>query len=255
MHRDQPRPVSALLPPEAVEVHPGRPDASLVLTCEHASAAIPHPWSLPETDNWLLATHWAWDLGAADLTRALAAAVELPAVLARFSRLLIDANRDLGSDTLLLPRAEGRAIAVNERVDIDELERRIAWLYRPYHEAVSAVVTEHPRAGVLSIHSFTPSYEGGPPRPMEIGVLFDRDVEVAEMVAQSLGEDGWAVALNEPYSGADGLMFAAHHHASAQSRVALELEVRQDLCDDPGRRPALVASVTTALSRAGLIRV
>jgi len=65
----------------------------IILTCEHASERMPEPFRFPEEDAWLVGTHWAYDLGAADLTRELADAIGAAAVLSRFSRLLIDPNR------------------------------------------------------------------------------------------------------------------------------------------------------------------
>ncbi|MEM6929678.1 MAG: hypothetical protein AAF602_22250, partial [Myxococcota bacterium] len=50
---------------------------------------------------------------------------------------------------------------------------------------------------------------------------------------------GWSVALNEPWSGREGLMYAADRHSLAHGRVALEIEVRQDLLRKPEVRARL----------------
>ena len=68
-----------------------------VLVCEHASNFIPERYGrlgLPEAE---LLRHIAWDIGAAELTRALVSRLDAPAFLAGASRLLIDCNRPLGS--------------------------------------------------------------------------------------------------------------------------------------------------------------
>jgi predicted N-formylglutamate amidohydrolase len=75
---------------DAVEAIDGDFDSRLVFTCEHASAELPEPWTWPEEDRWLVDTHWASDLGAAAFTRRVAGLMNAPAVLSRFSRLLID---------------------------------------------------------------------------------------------------------------------------------------------------------------------
>ena len=50
-----------------------------------------------------------------------------------------------------------------------------------------------------------------------------------------------AVAANEPWSGKDGLIYSAERHAHRHGRIALELEVRQDLATDATWRQQLVA--------------
>ena len=63
---------------DAAEEIDGDFDGRLVLTCEHASAALPEPWTWPEEDRWLVDTHWASDIGAAAFTRRLAATADAP---------------------------------------------------------------------------------------------------------------------------------------------------------------------------------
>lgn len=72
---------------------------------------------------------------------------------------------------------------------------------------------------VLAIHSFTPEYEGQK-RSLEIGILFNHHSSPATPVLPSkysfvhfiqLADylsKYYKVALNEPYSGKDGFMFA-----------------------------------------------
>ena len=59
----------------------------LVITCEHASNAVPEPLKANDADQAWLDSHWGWDIGAAQLTRELVARKSCCAVLARFSRL------------------------------------------------------------------------------------------------------------------------------------------------------------------------
>jgi predicted N-formylglutamate amidohydrolase len=235
----------------AVEVIEGDADARVLLTCEHASNRLPAPWAWPEADRWLVDTHWALDLGVADVTRHLAAAIHAPAALARFSRLLCDPNRPFDSDTLFRTVADGHPVQLNQALTHEERRQRIDATHHPYHAAVDELLGRYRHAMVLSMHSFTPVYEGGPPRPMEIGVLFDRDEALALTLAEGLAREGWQVALNEPYSGRAGLIYAAERHAVHHGRAALELEIRQDVATDPTRHTDLVASIRRALAHAG----
>ncbi|HEX2760644.1 MAG TPA: hypothetical protein VHM27_09025, partial [Rhizomicrobium sp.] len=63
----------------AFEAIPGAPDSRLLLLCDHASNALPE--GLLGLDPILLATHIAHDIGAAAVTRTLAAAYRAPAFL------------------------------------------------------------------------------------------------------------------------------------------------------------------------------
>ncbi|NCQ62277.1 MAG: hypothetical protein GW913_16615, partial [Myxococcales bacterium] len=80
-----------------------------------------------------------------------------------------------------------------------------------------------------------------------LGVLFDREEELACEVARALEALGQPVALNEPYSGRLGLIYSASLHAEAHGRRALELEVRQDLCVDASFRAELTEVLVRAL--------
>lgn len=238
---------------DVVEVIEGRSDARVLLTCEHASNALPEPWVWPEADRWIVETHWAWDLGIAPVTRHLAEAIGAPAVLARFSRLLCDVNRPTDAETLFRPIADGHPVRLNAGLTDAERQLRIARFHEPYHATADRMLARYPHAVVLSMHSFTPVYLDGPPRPMELGVLFDREEELSHAIAESLASDGWKVALNEPYSGRDGLIYSADRHATRHRRRALELEIRQDVASDPARHRPLVASIRRALGHAGIL--
>lgn len=231
---------------EAVELILGSPTASAVVCCEHASERLPSPWQWPEEDAWLRGTHWSYDLGAAELAREVAAALGAPAVLSRFSRLLIDPNRDEANDELFRARAEGRKVALNAGIDAGERERRLAY-YRAYHEVLGSEIARSRAPIILSMHSFTPVYEGRV-REVEVGVIFDTEEVLAARAAEALARAGFVVRMNEPYSGREGLIYSAERHAREQGRRALELEVRQDLSMLPEARARVVAAVAEVLA-------
>ena len=230
---------------DAVEILTGT--GPIVLSCEHASMRLPEPWAWPAADHWLVGTHWSYDLGIADLVRILSRRTGWPAVLSRFSRLLIDPNRSLESHELFRTDAEGRLVHLNAGVSPSDRKRRIERYYEPYHAALDQVVASAADASLCSMHSFTPIYLGRR-RELEIGVLFDKDEDTAREVAQHLADAGWHVRLNEPYSGREGLMFSADEHALAHGRVAIELEFRQDLLLDPNQLERLAVDVESVLS-------
>lgn len=234
---------------DAIEVRRGERSAPVFLTCEHASQRMPLGWRWPDRDRRLIDTHWAYDLGAREMTRALAAGLSAGAVLSRYSRLLIDPNRPEGSPTLFRAEAEGEPVALNtEHLDEAERRRRIEHLWRPYHEALRRELGATDAPLLLAIHTFTPLYEGAR-RTVEIGVLFDEEEALAERFAEEIGARGIRVALNEPYSGKNGLMYAGETHARAHGRRALELEIRQDLAIDPHFRAEFVSLLASLVAR------
>lgn len=230
---------------EAVErIEAQQANPRIVITCEHASNRMPAGWSWPQADQWLSEDHWAWDPGAADLARALAADFGAPAVLSRFSRLLADPNRPHDSPTLFRDIADGRPVAIN--VDLDEAERnrRLSELYTPYHDAVDAMVGRYD-AVVLSMHTFTPVYEGEP-RQVEVGVLHHRQPLLGQRLRERLAQH-YDARDNEPWDGRLGLMYAPQHHADRHGRRAVELEIRQDLATDPAWRAVFIPRLAAAL--------
>lgn len=224
---------------EAYEETLGHPSAPLVLSCEHASVRLPSPYSWPAEDAWLVGTHWSYDLGARALTLELSAELRASAVLSRFTRLLIDANRALGQPDLFRSVAEGKAIALNRELDEAERARRIDLYYKPFHSALDQALARCEAPLLLSIHSFTPNYEGDV-RSVEIGVLFNHEEVHARALHDALTSEFDGVRENEPWSGKGGLIYSAEVHAQRFGRVPLELEVRQDRLEDAHYRARLV---------------
>jgi predicted N-formylglutamate amidohydrolase len=226
--------------------------APFVFTCEHASDRLQLGIDASDSDRRLLADHWGSDLGAADVTRELVRRLGGQAVLARFSRLIIDANRDLDSPGLILDNAGGVSESFNERVGAPERRRRIDGLFTPFHRAVEQALDARLRAEapfhLVSVHSFTPLF-GGERRDFDIGVLFDDHDEEAARVAAALAERGFASALNKPYSGKapDGLIYSAKRHARRAGVKYLELEIRQDLIATPAAARRIAARIAGAL--------
>lgn len=224
---------------DAYEVVRGGSGARVILTCEHASERLPPPWQWPAGDERLRGTHWAYDLGAAELTRELASRLGAVAVLSRFSRLLADPNRDEDEPSLFREVAEGLPVLLNARIDAAERARRLAGYYRPFHAAIDAEVAITRADTLLSVHSFTPLYEGQP-RWLEVGVLFDKDETLGRALAVAFDRAGFHTRENEPYSGKDGLIHSAATHAATRGLLAVEIEVRQDLAIQPSFRSRVI---------------
>jgi len=216
---------------EAVEVIDKLPaiKTELVITCEHASVRLPEPWEWPSGDSRLVATHWSFDAGAEEFTRELSKRLPSVAVLARFSRLLCDANRPIGSETMFRKEAEGKPILLNQNLTESEIQRRLDTLYHPFHHSLKRVCDVVKPRLVLAIHSFSPEYEGQK-RDIEIGVLVkhEKDRALADKFVEAYAKIGLRVAINEPWSALDGYAFTANSFNSVRC-ASIMLEFRQDL--------------------------
>ena len=209
--------------------------ARLLFLCDHASNAVPEGLDLLGLTEADYARHIAYDIGAADLTKALAELFKAPALLARWSRLLIDLNRGSDDPTVVMKLSDGRVIPGNRDLDRRGIEDRIRRFHAPYHAAIATAIRDAASTGIVpilvSMHSFTPNWRGHA-RPWHIGVLWDRDGRLAMPLLERLRrEPDITVGDNEPYSGElenDTL----YRHGTMNGLPHVLIEVRQDLIGD-----------------------
>jgi predicted N-formylglutamate amidohydrolase len=212
--------------------------APLLLVCDHASRLFPdHLGTLgvAEPDTF---EHIAWDIGAADLTRGLAAALDAPAVLCRWSRLVVDCNRRLADPSAFVEISDGIPVPGNVSMDPEDRKWRVTSIYEPYHAAIDAQLDALMARGVVpafvSVHSFTPLL-GEIARPWHVGILWDQDDRLPRPVLDSLRSvAGLHVGDNEPYSGRHPTDYTLHAHAASRNLAYVGFEVRQDLLATEG---------------------
>jgi predicted N-formylglutamate amidohydrolase len=209
----------------------GRSPALLV--CDHASAQIPGALGQLGLTPAALSRHIAWDIGAAALTRSLADRLDAPAVLAGYSRLVIDCNRHPDNPSSILAVSDGERIPGNEGLNADARAARRVSCFEPYHAALAAALrslaAREPLPVLIAVHSFTPAL-GGSARPWHVGVLWDRDDRVAAPLLEWLrSQPDLVVGDNEPYSGRHPADYTVHRHAASAGLRHVCLEVRQDL--------------------------
>lgn len=229
----------------------GDPACGYVVVCDHADNKVPgayHCLGLPPPE---FSRHTAYDPGAAAVARLVSRRLEAPAVLATFSRLLIDPNRGEDDPTLIMRVSDGTIVPGNRSIDGEERARRIARFYAPYHAEVArtieAGVASAITPAVISIHSYTPIWRGRP-RPWHAGVLWDRDPRLARPLIDALRADGsLIIGDNEPYTGrlAHDTM---NRHATSRGIAHALVEIRQDLIADDTAVEVWATRLTRALS-------
>lgn len=232
---------------EPYEYIPAQADTQpLLFVCDHASNALPDVHGLLGLPRTLFDTHIAHDIGAAELTRTLARSFGVSAILARWSRLLIDLNRGADDPTLIMKLSDGSIIPGNASVDAREIQIRIARYHEPYHRAIAdeiqTIYAQGAAPTLISVHSFTPTWKGKA-RPWHIGVLFDRDDRLATPLAEAARASGFVVGCNEPYSG-ELENDCMYRHGTSNGLPHVLVEVRQDL----------IATASAARAFAGRLR-
>src|ERR687889_2309887 len=133
--------------PHPVEVVPGAVGSGALILGHHASNEVPpdlEDLGLPESE---FERHIAYDIGAAAVTRRLARHLGAPAILTRFSRLIIDPNRGRDDPTLVMRLSDGAVVPGNAGVDDAEIARRIQRFYDPYDAAIASAVDRALAAG------------------------------------------------------------------------------------------------------------
>jgi len=235
----------------------------LMLTCEHASNAVPPEYRFlfaGRGASAALHSHRGHDIGARALAERLQAAMDVPLFEADATRLLVDVNRSLYHrhvfseySQVLSPAA--RLVLVDEyywpyrRRILDHIEKRLSHGDSVLHVAV---------------HSFTPRLNGET-RNADIGLLYDStrlgERQTCLMLAKSLIEAGGAgagkrrperlrVRRNYPYRGAaDGLTTALRRRFAESRYQGIEIEVNQRLLGDDERAPVVAEQIAAALRR------
>ena len=203
-----------------------------VLTCDHASNRFPRRLGSLGLGPAEIASHIAWDPGAAWVARRLSRLLDAPLVLSNFSRLVVDCNRPVESPGAAPAESAGVRVPGNERLSHADAAARRTALFDPYHAAIRAVLDARRRAGrptaLLAIHSFTPHYPGET-RPWTIGISYNRDRRLAVLLLAALAEeDSLVVGDNRPYSVDDESDYTIPVHGEERGIPHALIEIRQD---------------------------
>ena len=207
--------------------------SDFVLTADHAGREVPRALGrlgLPESE---LARHIAWDIGIAGVTERLSAALDAVAVLQRYSRLVIDCNRDPSVASSIPAVSETTEVPGNRDPSAEDRAARVAEIFAPYHATIEALLDAREKAGrrtvFVAMHSFTPVFKGKS-RAMQVGVLYNRDARLAGILLELLRAEGdLVVGDNAPYAVSDASDYGVPVHAERRGLAHVEIEIRQDL--------------------------
>jgi len=210
-------------------------ETPILLVCDHASHRFPESLGHLGLDPFARRCHLAVDIGAGPLTERLSESLGVTAVLAQYSRLVVDCNRQLLDPSAFLVFGDGVFVPGNSNLRQSDKDLRSEAIYWPYHRVVDDQINRLRSIGgppfFVSIHSFTPVLNGIS-RPWEMGVLWDADEEVARMMLEELRGAGYTVGDNEPYTGKAPQDFTVDHHAEEIGLRHAAIEIRSDLIDN-----------------------
>ncbi|MCK5423797.1 MAG: N-formylglutamate amidohydrolase [Emcibacter sp.] len=209
--------------------------ANIILICEHASNYIPQEYDNLGLESDFLDKHIAWDIGMEQLTRQMSERLDAPAIIATFSRLLIDPNREEDHATLIPQASDNIPIPGNQNLSQAEVENRKNKYYHSFHNRAEELVKTKTSSGnvplICGMHSFTPNMNGYS-RPWHAGMLWNKDPRLAQALIKSLMTRGYNVGDNEPYSG-QNLFFTMMRHGNDHGVPHVTIEIRQDEVSNP----------------------
>jgi predicted N-formylglutamate amidohydrolase len=225
----------------------------LLLVGDHAGREIPRRLGALGLPAAALEAHIACDIGVAGLGALISDALDATFIAQRYSRLVIDCNRDPARADSIAGVSDGIAVPGNASLSERARAERIAEVFQPYHDRIAPELDARAQAGrrtiLVSLHSFTPVM-AGKPRPWRFGVLHMGASPFSSAILDGLrgvlGPD--LVGDNEPYR-MDGTDYTAPHHAIARGLDYLELEVRQDLLSDPASQAEVAAMLVPLFRR------
>jgi predicted N-formylglutamate amidohydrolase len=230
-------------------LNPGAPSHILLLG-DHAGREIPVELAGLGLDQAALQSHIAWDIGVAGLGEALAALLNATFISQRFSRLVIDCNRDPASADSIVAVSDAIPIPGNIGLTVDGRALRRRRVFDPYHDRIAGELDARGerRTILLALHSFAPSLSGGPTRPWRFGLLHLGSSKASQRVLDALraelGPD--LVGDNEPYR-MDETDYTVPRHAIARGLDYIELEVRQDVLEASSDQVAAAQLLATCI--------
>jgi predicted N-formylglutamate amidohydrolase len=202
----------------------------ILFVAEHASADVPPGIDLGVGAD-VMRQHVAVDIGVAPLTTELARRFGAEAVLAPWSRLVVDCNRAPDDPSAIPQVSDGIVIPGNRELAPEARAERLA-LHDGFHASFADAIARNAPRLIVSVHSFTPALMSREEaRPWPVAVLWNRDDRGAWPAIEALRARGHLVGVNEPYSGAE-LNYSLDRHAEAAGIAYTGFEVRQNEIGD-----------------------
>ena len=209
-----------------------------VIVCDHASNRIPRGLKDMGLKKNLLKKHIGWDIGAEEASLHISRALDMPVILAEYSRLVTDLNRAPHHAECMAETSDHIKIPANAALSKKDRERRLKEIYWPYQNKIGKLldrfVSKRQVPLLLAIHSFTPEMDGAK-RPWHVSLLWNREEKIAKQVVKAIRKNhpDLLVGENQPYtlSGERFTGSTVWRHAEERGLPYVFVEFRQDLVD------------------------
>ncbi len=198
-----------------------------IVTCEHAGNSVPLNFAhLFHGKEEILQSHRGWDPGAVDVATALSNELSAPFFICETTRLLVEPNRSLHSESLFSEYSRSLTDA--------EKNHLLENYYHPHRSAVGQLI-RNSSDGILhlSIHTFTPVWDGRE-RIIDLGLLFDPDrsneAKVCNDYRAKLRKSlpAMNIEFNAPYKGIDdGFTTYLRTQFDNDRYLGIEIEINQ----------------------------
>lgn len=214
----------------------------ILLVAEHAGNLVPEFWENLGLPALYFDTHFGVDLGIDKLTREMSKRLNMPAVLANYSRLFLDYNRSSSAWDYCRPDLAGIPIPGNLMLEAADIEIRNNVAAIPLYEAIEQRFVGN--EALIGLHSFTPFIHGAE-RQVDIGTIWRAQTPFVSLVSQLLEKFGSSAGLrighNEPYEWHDEANNSLLVHGINKGRVCIYLEINNSHLLDESRYLIIVS--------------
>lgn len=235
--------------PAPVELVNEDSEHPVLLVCEHAGQAVPARLQGLGVSAAALDAHIGWDIGARAVTLLMARKLGAPAVLQRYSRLVIDCNRPPEASDAIPEVSDGVTVPANRALAPAERAARVTEIFDPFQQATSALLSRPGRRAAFAIHSFTPVLAGRA-RPWDIGFLFRHDSATSRALQAAIGalRPDLTIGINEPYRIDDESDWFVPRHGESSGLAHSLIEIRNDQIGTPAGQGAFADLLCSAIT-------
>ena len=226
----------------------------LVLSCEHASWALPPGEDLGVARD-ALRSQAGWDPGALEIAARTGDALGLPVHAGAFTRMYVDLNRPADHADVIPQVSYGARVPGNAALSPDDRALRLATFHRPYWDAVAhdvrARLVDPGRCLLVCSHSFDPALEPAA-RRFDVGVLYDPthafEAALGERLLFALAAAGLDVRANQPYKGTGPSIATSLRATCGPTYAGIQLETSHALVATPDGCARVARALAPALA-------
>ena len=202
-------------------------DKRILIIADHASNYIPVECNNLGLSSDLINSHISFDIGIKELSSELSKKLDCCLIQSKYSRLLIDMNRDLLDPTLIPEIVDKKIISANMNLNKNIRRSRIVNIYKKYHSLINSTIKSEKINILISLHSFNPIFKGKK-RNLKFGILSNKDKRLSKALIENFKKNKLCVGDNKPYNG-NLIGDSMYRHGLRNNIIHVLIEIRNDL--------------------------